>query len=221
MSLRIVYFVFFLILWDPFWKPYFIWKSHLNKDYYETDLATGREQDADVEVATSDRGELKSRGRLWKWFSAVILKMPVVVFTVMFKNMANSLQEALAILNQENLSREGFPYWKFSTFNLDAMDETECKVEFRFAKADLFLLLRGLRFPNRFKWSQRTVCTGIEGLSILLRRLTFPCRCADIVSRFGRNPTEFCFIFNYVLNFVFETHHHRLNSWNQPFLRPH
>ena len=34
MSLWIVCILYFLILWDPFWKPYFIWKSHLNKDYY-------------------------------------------------------------------------------------------------------------------------------------------------------------------------------------------
>ena len=38
MSLRIVcilcFVYIFFILWDPFWKPYFIWKSRLNKDYY-------------------------------------------------------------------------------------------------------------------------------------------------------------------------------------------
>ena len=41
-----------------------------------------------------------------------------------------------------------YPYWKFNAFNLDEVDETDCKVEFRFAKADLFLLLRALRFPG-------------------------------------------------------------------------
>ena len=35
-----------------------------------------------------------------------------------------------AILYEENLSREVFPYWKFNTFNLDEIDETECEVEF-------------------------------------------------------------------------------------------
>ena len=34
MSLRIVFCILYFILWDPFWKPYFIWKSHVNKDYY-------------------------------------------------------------------------------------------------------------------------------------------------------------------------------------------
>ena len=41
-----------------------------------------------------------------------------------------------------------------------------------------------------------------------------------MVSRFGRNPTELCFIFNTVLEFVYNSHHHRLESWNQPFLLP-
>ncbi|CAB3981795.1 Hypothetical predicted protein [Paramuricea clavata] len=38
--------------------------------------------------------------------------------------------------------------------------------------------------------------------------------------RFGRNPTEICLIFNEVLDLVYDAHHHRLESWNQPFLSP-
>ena len=41
-----------------------------------------------------------------------------------------------------------------------------------------------------------------------------------MVSMFGRNPTEICLIFNTVLNFVYTTHHHHLESWQQPFLSP-
>lgn len=97
-------------------------------------------------------------------------------------------------------------------------DEAECKVELRFDKSDLAVLLHALRFPDRFVCSQRTVCSGMEGLCILLKRLAFPCRYTDMVMRFGRNPTELCLIFNHVLDFVYQTHQHRLKSWNQPFL---
>ena len=41
-----------------------------------------------------------------------------------------------------------------------------------------------------------------------------------MVFRFGRNPTELCLIFNHVLDFTFEAHNYRLNSWNKPFLLP-
>ena len=38
--------------------------------------------------------------------------------------------------------------------------------------------------------------------------------------RFGRNPSEICLIFNEVLDLVYDAHHHRLASWDQPFLSP-
>ena len=128
--------------------------------------------------------------------------------------------EEFSVLYEENVSREVFPYWKYDRFSFDDMDETECKVEFRFHKADLELLLYILGFPDKFTCSQGTVCTGIKGLCILLKRLAFPCRYSDMVFRFGRNPTGLCLIFNHVLDFTFEAHNHRLNSWNQPFLLP-
>ena len=125
-----------------------------------------------------------------------------------------------AVLYEENTSREIFPYWKFEKFNFDDWDDTECRTELRFNKADIFLLLEVLRFPDKFVCSQRTVCSKLEGLCILLKRLAFPCRYTEMVSRFGRNPTELCLIFNTVLDFVYSSHRHRLESWNQPFLLP-
>ena len=103
-----------------------------------------------------------------------------------------------ALLYDANSSRELFPYWKFEKF-----DDTECRTELRFAKADIFSLLEVLRFPDKFVCSQRTVCSKLEGLCILLKRLAFPCRYTDMVSRFGRNPTELCLIFNTVLEHVY------------------
>ena len=107
-----------------------------------------------------------------------------------------------------------------STFNFDDWDNTECRADLRFGKADIFLLLEVLRFPDKFVCSQRTVCSKLKGLCILLKRLAFPCRYIDMVSRFGRNPTELCLIFSTVVEFVYSSHCHRLESWNRPFLLP-
>ena len=126
--------------------------------------------------------------------------------------------EEFTLLYEENYSRGIFPYWKYDKFDLDDWDEEECKVELRFDKSDLAVLLHALRFPDRFVCSQRAVCSGMEGLCILLKRLPFPCRFTDMVMRFGRYLTELCLIFNHVLDFVYQTHQHLLNSWNQPFL---
>ena len=45
------------------------------------------------------------------------------------------------VLYEENYSREIFPYWKYDKFDLDGWDGAECKVELRFDKSDLAVLL--------------------------------------------------------------------------------
>ena len=55
---------------------------------------------------------------------------------------------------------------------------------------------------------------------MLLKRLSYPCRYTDMVPRFGRNPTELCLIFNRIVDFIYEHHHHRLQSWDKFFLQP-
>ena len=50
--------------------------------------------------------------------------------------------------------------------------------------------------PEVIACGHGTVCDGIEGLCILLKRLTFPCRYTDMIPVFGRSLTEICLIFN-------------------------
>lgn len=127
-------------------------------------------------------------------------------------------ENEFALLYDANKSRELFPYWKFASWKLEFMDDTECRTELRFAKNDLQDLLQALDIPDKIVCSQRTICSGIEGLCILLKRLAYPCRYTDLVPRFGRNPTELCLIFNEVLDLIFDMHGHRLHDWNQPIL---
>ena len=124
------------------------------------------------------------------------------------------------ILTDANYSRELYPYWKFPKFDLDEWDDARCQTELRFSKGDLLDLKNALRLPDKIITEQRTICSAMEGLCILLKRLAFPCRYTDMVASFGRNPTEICLIFNTVLDFVYLHHHQRLQSWNQDFLQP-
>ena len=76
-------------------------------------------------------------------------------------------------------SRLLFPYWKFEEFDLAPGDEEEFITELKFAMKDLQLLMHYLEIPEKIVCSQGTVCSGIEGLCILLKRLANPCRYSD------------------------------------------
>ena len=105
-------------------------------------------------------------------------------------------------LYDANWPRLTFPYYKFERFDIDAWDESECWTELRFGRQDLDLLRENLQIPDEIVCCQRSVCEGMEGMCILLKRLAYPCRYTDMVSRFGRNPTELCLIFIEVLDLI-------------------
>jgi hypothetical protein len=116
------------------------------------------------------------------------------------------------LLYDYNWSKPLFPYWKFESFDVDTWDDEECRTELRFAKKDLPLLKQLLGIPDKISCRQGTTCSREEGLFILLKRFAYPCRYTDMISRFGRDPTELCLIYNEVLDMVYEQHHHRLES---------
>ena len=128
--------------------------------------------------------------------------------------------DEFVLLYDAHSSKTVFPYWKFPKFDINTLSEEECHTELRFSKQDLDQLLGCLGIPEKISCEQRTVCSGLEGLCILLKRLSYPCRYTDMVPRFGRNPTELCLIFNSVVDLIYENHHHRLRSCDQFLLQP-
>ena len=76
------------------------------------------------------------------------------------------------------------PYYEYEEFNLENISEAECEAEFRFERGDIEHLADVLQLPPTFECPQGSVCDRIEGLCILLRRLAYPCRYSDMVSRF-------------------------------------
>ena len=75
---------------------------------------------------------------------------------------------------------------RYEPFNLDNIDSAECKAEFRIEKADLPRLAEALQLPPTFHCQQRTVFDSMEGLCMLLKRVSYPCRYSDMIPRFGR-----------------------------------
>ena len=129
-----------------------------------------------------------------------------------------SEEEFVVLFAQYKPQNPEFPYWTYDGFDFENLDPHECKAEFRFEKHDLPLLKQSLRIPDRFVCPQGTVCSGMEGLCILLKRLNYPCRYSDMIHSFARPVPELCMITNTVLDWVYTTHGYRLTSWNQPFL---
>ena len=58
--------------------------------------------------------------------------------------------------------------------NFDAIPNPKFKGKFRFMKADVPCLCDALGIPEQFIAPNRTTWSGLEGLCILLRRLSYP-----------------------------------------------
>ena len=113
-----------------------------------------------------------------------------------------------------------FPWDSYDPFTLVNMEEAECKAEFRVEKNDLHGLTETLQIPGTLKCYQGTVCDGMGGLCMLLKRLSYPCRFNDMISRFGRPVHELCMTTNPVMDFIYVTDGHRITQWNPAVLNP-
>lgn len=113
-----------------------------------------------------------------------------------------------------------FSYESYDKFDLDDMGQADCKAEFRIEKADLPRLADVLQIPPVIKCRQRSLCDGLEGLCLLLRRTSYPCRYSDIIPRFPRPVSVLSLISNEVLDYVYETHAHLVTDWNRDVLAP-
>ena len=96
----------------------------------------------------------------------------------------------------------------------------ERKTKFRFEKAHLPLHADVLQILPMFKCSQGSVADGMEALCMLLKRLSYPCRYADMVPRFGRPIPVLSMVTNQFLDFTYDTHGRRILQWNHDLLNP-
>lgn len=129
-------------------------------------------------------------------------------------------EEFVVLFDLFESNNPDFPYGKYREFALDEMAESECLAEFRFQKRDVARLADVLNIPQTFRCEQGSTCDGIEGLCLLLRRLSFPCRYGDMIPRFGKPVPVLSMITNTVLDYIYAIHGHRINTWNHNILDP-
>lgn len=127
-------------------------------------------------------------------------------------------EELLLLYEEYSPKNPDFCYENFGGFSLDDKNDAECLAEFRFRKHDLPVLAEVLQIPDSFTCYQRTVSSGMEALCILLRRLSYPCRFSDIIPRFGRPVPGLSMVSNQVLDYIYDTHGHRITQWNHQVL---
>lgn len=103
----------------------------------------------------------------------------------------------------EEKERFSAPRPRFTASSFRSLRESSL-VFFRFTEQDVYLLLNKLEFPSHFITTKnRYRASGLEGLCILLRRLAYPSRLADLLRVFGRSSPELSEIFLEVQEFVY------------------
>ena len=115
------------------------------------------------------------------------------------------------------------PYYEYEyeEFSLEEnISEAECKAEFRFERGDIERVADELQLPPIFECPQGSAFDRIEGLCILLRRLAYPYRYSDMVSRFGRPVPVLFMISKILLNYIYDLHYRRITAWNLAILSP-
>ena len=114
-----------------------------------------------------------------------------------------------------------FPYYiNYPLFNLESQSEAECMANFRVEKHHIPQVEDVLQIPQYFVCDQGTVCEGTEGLCMILKRYSFPCRYSDMIAIFGRPVPELCMICNTVTHWTYAHHGHRITEWNRTILNP-
>lgn len=91
--------------------------------------------------------------------------------------------EEILIFNEIlNTKNRNYHYLKKrpGVFRLDELDDNYCFTHFRFYKADIRRLVALFQIPEEIILKNRVKLSGEEGLCILLRRLAYPNRYAEI-----------------------------------------
>ena len=130
--------------------------------------------------------------------------------------------EEFALLEFENRLRGNLdiPYWQYEKFDLDRMNNDECRAEFRFEKRDIFNLKEIFNFPGEIIMYNRLKIDATEAICMLLKRFAYPCRYLDMIPRFARPTPEICIACNTVMHMLYQQWGFLLNSFNRVTLSP-
>ena len=127
-------------------------------------------------------------------------------------------EEFLMLYDINKSKNLDLPYQNYEKFELENLNEDECRSEFRFMKRDIFDLCDIFRIPEEIKCYNGVKADKEEALCIFLKRFAYPCRYQDIMFRFGRPVPQICMISNYMMNLIYTNWGHLLSDMQQNWL---
>lgn len=113
-----------------------------------------------------------------------------------------------------------YPFIPHVRFDLRLYDDDTCTRFFRFQQDEIRTILASLRMPDIFKADNGLAFASIEGLSLVLRRLAYPCRLIDLVHMFGRSESSLSRMISTVLRWIHRRWSRRLLHWDHQRLTP-
>ena len=98
-----------------------------------------------------------------------------MLLIIHFQGVIND-EEFLLLYDLNKSTNLDLPYEYYDSFEFYLLENDECLLEYRFRKQDIPLLADVLQVPDVITCYQRSVCTGLEALYVVHRRLAYPCR---------------------------------------------
>ena len=138
--------------------------------------------------------------------------MPKVGDTILCSHVSRLINaEQFVLLYDMNKPKSpDIPYSNYEYFDLDKMNDDECKSEFWFYKNDVYNLAKTVALPDQLFCYNGVNVDGVEALCIFLKRFAYPCRYLDMIPRFARPEPQLCMISNAVMNNLYQTWNHLL-----------
>ena len=76
------------------------------------------------------------------------------------------------------------------------------------------MLIENLQIPEEITCYYGSIVSGLEAFCVL-KRFAYPCRYTDTIPVFARSVPELSLISNHMLDFMYNTHGHLLQDFNQ------
>ena len=113
------------------------------------------------------------------------------------------------------------PHWRYEKFDLEELNDDQCKVTFRFLKSHIYDLMENLNIPEEITCYNNVRIGGVEALCTVLKRFAYPCRFMNMVQIFARPVPQLSIICNQMTNLIYDNWNYLLNNLNQSWLSPH
>ena len=110
------------------------------------------------------------------------------------------------------------PYWRYEKFDLEKLNDDQCKVTFKFSINHIYDPKETQNIPEEIMCYNNARVDGVEALCAVLKRFACPCRFIDMIQIFARPIPQLSITCNQMTNLIYKNWNHLLSNLNQPWL---